>query len=321
MRLTLVVSGLRAAPQAPARNADSLHRLAALGSVRDPDRTLDTLALIAAGLPATTAVAPLAALGAGFDARGAHVLRADPLALVAGRDDVLLTGRIDDLTASDADALRTMLDAHFADDGLAFHAPRPDAWFATSTANVPVETTPLRSVSGALQPFLPRGAHGRTWRRWLSEMQMLLHAHPVNVAREAAGRAPVTGIWIADGGVLPAGTAPLLPTLHATSRAEGDVVRGLAALGDATAHALPATFAGLADGDALVVTDPVDTAEALARLERDWLAPAVTALERGTLSALDVMGDGEGGTRQWTAQAPSLLGRWKARLRRVATGA
>jgi len=320
MQLTLIVHGLRSAEQTSARNVDALHRLAALGAVTELARDIDAQSLVAVGLPADTPVAPLAALGAGFDARGAHVLRADPLALVAGRDDVLMTGRIDDLTDDDAQALRATLAAHFAEDGLAFHVPRPDAWFVTSADHVPVETTPLRSVAGSLQPFLPRGPHGRIWRRWLSEMQMLLHANPVNAAREAAGRAPVTGIWIADGGVL-AGAVPALPTLHVTARPEGDVGRGLATLGGIPAHPLPAAYAALPAADALVVADPVTDADAQARVLRDWLEPAVLALERAALSRLVVVGDGQGRACEWNAGSPSLLGRLKARLRRASTGA
>lgn len=319
MQLTLIVHGLRSVEQASTRNVDALRLLAVLGGMTELDRDIDAQSLVAAGLPAGTPVAPLAALGAGFDARGAHVLRADPLALVAGRDDVLMTGRIDDLTGEDAEALRAVLGAHFVDDGLAFHVPRPDAWFVTSAGHVPVATTPLRAVTGSLQPFLPQGPHGRTWRRWLSEMQMLLHAHPVNAAREAAGRAPVTGLWIADGGVLP-GAVPALPALHATARPEGDVVRGLAVLGRTRAEPLPASFAALPATDALVVTDPVTDADGLTRVLRDWVEPAVLALERGALSRLVVVGDGHGRAWEWQAAAPSLLGRLKARWRRVGTG-
>jgi hypothetical protein len=269
MRLTLVVPHLvasgRALPDEPA-----FARLAAhAGKPRDLARDLDTAA-IAAGASSMLPIAPLAALVAGFDPGTSYVLRANPVALVAGRDDVLIAGRVDDLTAAEAQALIDALNAHFAQDGLAFHAPRPDAWFVVSRDHVPVDTTPLSQVEGELRPHLPRGEHGGIWRRWLSEMQMLLHAHDVNAAREAQGRAPVTGVWIEGGGVA----------------------------------RQPATFAALTH-DAVVVASGRDAV-------RDWLDPALDALERGTLDELTLLTDDTGTTLQWTASRPSW---WKRLFR------
>lgn len=45
-------------------------------------------------------------------------------------------------------------------------------------------------------PWLPQGAAARTWRRISTEMQMLLHQHPVNEAREAQARLPVSSVWL-----------------------------------------------------------------------------------------------------------------------------
>lgn len=321
MRITLVVPGLAAALRADAPLPRALQRLASLGTTRTLEHGLDTATLQAVGLPAAVAVAPVAALGAGFDAGSAYVLRADPLALVAGRDDVLVRGRVDDLSPAHVEALRTALDAHFGTDGLAFHAPRPDAWFVTATSNVPVHTTPLRALRGPLQPFLPGGEHGRIWRRWLSEMQMLLHAHPLNAQRETAGQVPVTGLWIADGGTLPRDMAAAPLAVWASAMPEGDVARGIALLRGATARPLPAGWSALAltaaapAMDTLIVADPVGDADSLARAERDWVDPAVHALERGEVTALTLLADGDGRAQAWTGAPPSFLGRWRARLR------
>lgn len=325
MHCTLVVPGLAAALTRHAPELGALARLAVLGRMQRPALALDRILIAATGFPAPYAPAPIAALGAGFDPAGDYVLRADPVTLITGRDDVLLAGRVDDLDRGEAAAFCTTLAAHFAADGLVFHTPRADAWFVTATASVPVETTPLSAIAGPLHPYLPHGANGNTWRRWLSEMQMLLHEHPVNAAREAAGRQPVTGIWIADGGVLPApleagqprsgAAAPArVPPLYATRYAAGDVARGLARLASAPVYALPDTFAALRGSDALVVLDPVATGETIGRLVQAWLDPAVAALERGALDELVVLGDGAGDLQRWSARRPSLVTRLRARL-------
>jgi hypothetical protein len=44
------------------------------------------------------------------------------------------------------------------------------------------------------------------WRHAINEAQMVLHAHPVNQARQAAGQPVVNSLWPWGGGRLPAAT-------------------------------------------------------------------------------------------------------------------
>jgi len=293
--------------------ADALDRIAPLARIASYGRVDvagDGDAAVAQLLGiATPGTAPLAALGAGFDARGAYVLRADPVAFVAGRDDVMLTGRVDDLGAGEAGALVDMLNRHFADDGVSFHAPRANAWFVAARDGVPVETDALHP-NEPIGPHLPRGAHGATWRRWLSEMQMLLHEHPVNVAREAAGRAPVTGIWVSGGGTLPDKvTAPGI-AIHAAPSRVGDVAAGVARAAGLAVNAVPAGFGAVPRaGDAMVVlpdASDVDT------ISRDWLSPSLVALERGDIDLLTVLAT-NGRARRYQSARPSWWRRMRAR--------
>lgn len=314
MHLTLVTPGLAAAAHGVAPVREALARIARLGRIETQASDLDRAIITALQLPDASAVAPLAALGAGFDAGAAYVLRADPVTLIAGRDDVLLAGRVDDLDRAEAAALCATLNAHFGGDGLSFHTPRPDAWFVGATANVPVTTTPLAAIAGPLHDHLPSGPHGNIWRRWLSEMQMLLHEHPVNTAREAAGRMPVTGVWIASGGRLVDVATPVTPAIRATTHAAGDLARGIAIRAGRPASLPPASFAALPAEAALVVLDPARDADAAARVARDWLVPVAAALARGALDTLVVLGDGRGEVQCWAAARASLFTRLRARL-------
>lgn len=316
MRVTLAVPDLLSADRAALARCAPLARVVAFATGTPavaPD--IDTAIVAATGLPPGTPVAPFAAAGAGFAPADACVLRADPVALVAGRDDVLLAGRVDDLAPADAAALVGVLNAHFAGDGLEFHAPRPDAWFVAVRGDARPETTPLSAVRGAIGAHLPRGPHGAVWRRWLSEMQMLLHEHPVNAARESRGKAPVTGIWISSGGTLPAAGVPQDVAFYAPEGRIGDVARGLARAAGREAAPVPAAFAALpGGGDALVVVPPVAHADALTEFERAWLAPAVAALEHGRLARLTLVASDAAGAWTWPAPAPSLARRVRARV-------
>ena len=50
---------------------------------------------------------------------------------------------------------------------------------------------------------MPTGEDAPAWRARLNEAQMLLHAHPVNAEREAAGLPAVASIWWWGGGAAP----------------------------------------------------------------------------------------------------------------------
>ncbi len=68
-----------------------------------------------------------------------------------------------------------------------------------ATAGVPAGVVDQR----APDEFLPRGDNVASHRRLLSEIEMALHEHEVNLARIAAGRQPVNSLWIWGGGVAP----------------------------------------------------------------------------------------------------------------------
>jgi hypothetical protein len=310
MRLTLAVPDLLALDRGAFAFAPALATLAHYAN--KPDTRCGTLdAFLLARTPEAEPIgaAPFAALGAGLDPGESYALRADPVSLVAGRNDVALATRIDDLSADEAGSLITTLNAHFGRDGLSFHAPRPDAWFILTDATPDVTTTPLAVVRGAIYRWLPVGADAARWRRWLSEMQMLLHEHAANAAREARGRVPVTGIWISDGGRLGRTPPGSDSEMFATPGAGGDVARGLARAAGSTAGATPASFSALPPRtSAVVVVERVNSAR-VAQLQLNWIGPAVAALARGDLESLSLLADGNGIAVAWHASRPG----WRMR--------
>ena len=312
MRLVLAVPDLLTHDRGALASLSSLARLAHFsGAPVLRQGALDEFLVT----PATTATAALAALGAGYDPGAKYVLRADPVSLVAGRNDVVLSARIDDLDAADAEALLATLNAHFGGDRLVFHAPRSDAWFVEAETAPDLSTTPLPAVRGAIYPHLPSGSDGPQWRRWLSEMQMLLHEHPVNASRAARGCVPVTGIWISGGGRL----ADVAPTQSAhtlaTKGPAGDVARGVARRRGMHAAEPPSKFSALQrDAHVIVVLPPADRGK-VGELDRDWLVPAVAALGRGRLDGLTLLADGLGVAAAWHAERPAWTRRASARAR------
>jgi hypothetical protein len=162
---------------------------------------------------------------------------------------------------------------------------------------------PLGDSVGRIAAPLPPDPIYAPWRHAISEAQMLLHAHPVNQAREAAGRPAVNSLWPWGGGRLPelansAGTTP-----HDALWSGDPVARGIARLLEIESAGLPASFSGttgrkpLAFFDALEqparVGDGVVWRERLAHFEAAWLAPVLDALRGGRLDALQLLAPGD----------------------------
>jgi hypothetical protein len=128
-----------------------------------------------------------------------------------------------------------------------------------------------------------------------------------------ADGAPPDGVWFWGGGAFPpvASAAPVVTWAAAHDHSgAAHLARGLALAQGRVAGELPADYAALAQHGSAVptlVALPRSTEDALAR---DWLAPALRALEHHRLQHLIVVGGGAA-TRSWTAGAPS---RWQ-RLR------
>ena len=128
----------------------------------------------------------------------------------------------------------------------------------------------------------------------LTEIQMALHAHPVNAAREARGEPVVNSVWLWGGGRLETLERSALHSVLA----DDPLALGLARAA-ATRHAkLPqGAHAWLErapeDGRHLIVLDELrapaalpadeDMRNVLERLERDWFAPLLAALRAGRI--------------------------------------
>ncbi len=118
------------------------------------------------------------------------------LVLVAAEDLVVSAEEAADVIAS--------INQHFQTEP--WHLVMCDAqtWWVQSQRNYHVQTTSLNdALSRDVASLLATGPDSRYWRAMQNEMQMLLHDHPVNLAREAQGRLPINGIWLWGSGVAP----------------------------------------------------------------------------------------------------------------------
>ena len=128
-------------------------------------------------LPPSPPVAGIAI--AGEDApRAGEWLRADPVHLRIDGDSVVLhDASVLALGIEDARALVAALQAHFAQDGLHFHAMAPDRWYVELPAGERPSTVPLDEARGRNAfGLLPSGSGRINWASALTEAQMVLAA-------------------------------------------------------------------------------------------------------------------------------------------------
>lgn len=200
-------------------------------------------------------------------------LRADPALIqpdMAGAR-LMATGAMLPLTQADVDALLPALRPLFGDAGFALDAPHPQRWYLRLAANTPLPAFPAPEAALGEDPFdhPPQGdaALVRRWRVLANEAQVVLHNHPHNARRRAAGLPPVNSLWFHGGGRLPDSAASTFPTLLSAD----PLLRGLATLANVAAHPLPNAFSAMSDS-ALVDLRALPAA----RLVEDWLLPALS---------------------------------------------
>lgn len=259
-----------------------------------PPATLEETLAGLYGLPADNA--PYAALrvaGSGCDPGDASWMCADPVHLRFARETLVLTDNHElEITNDEAAQLVAALNDSFADIG-EFAVASPGEWNLRLKRSPQVVTHPLAQVLGRnIEPFLPSGADGAEWRRTINEMQMLLHTHPVNEAREAAGRPVINSLWPWGAGSQPAG----IEAPYAGVFADATLARGLARVSGGSWATLPASLPQSSADTVLAVLDQLHypalalNIEAwraeLKQLETAWFRPLLDALRRGQFSHL-----------------------------------
>jgi hypothetical protein len=237
-------------------------------------------------------VAPFAYRGEGRSPGDRYWLCADPVHLRLERDALLLAdARYFSLDAADAQSLVHSLNAHFVSTGMSFFAASAKRWYATAPGIPRLETTPLALARGrSVDPHLPRGEDALDWHRAFNEIQMLMHSHPVNEAREAAGEPAVNSVWFWGGGTL----QPSIQSRYAHVWSSEPLSRGLAAAAGITATPLPESFAEwldrARDGDHLVAaSEPQGHVDVLASLEQTYFVPLLRAVAKRTISVAQIV--------------------------------
>ncbi len=133
------------------------------------------------------------------------LFRADPVYQQIDMHSVLLGDPILlDLSIDEAQALVDALNKHLAVDALQLTAGAAQRWYLHGNRGLEIQTTSLTAAIGHnIGTTRASGVDAGYWQRLLTECQMILFDHPVNLEREKRGQLPVNSLWLWGEGSMP----------------------------------------------------------------------------------------------------------------------
>ena len=177
-----------------------------------------------------------------------------PTVWIAAADPVYLEPRLDHLClhalrgigipSSDLRPLFDHLQETLADDQRYGFARLGSNGYLRAASPISTSNVPSYVVHGR-EPgeFLPSGEHTAMHRNILSEIEMALHEHEVNIRRMEEGKQPVNSLWLWGGGTAPEKTTRPQPPLFA----DEPILAGYWESATAVGEAWPGTFADCAE--------------------------------------------------------------------------
>ncbi len=243
--------------------------------------------LLGVGAQGSAPLAPYLLKAEGMEPGDTWWLRVEAVHLQVRREGLVpMMGAAVAMTAAEAAALHAGLTEHFGA-ALPLVATPGGDWYWPRTTPLGLDLPPPGAATGrALAPPSIRWMIG--WQKLMNEIQMLLHDHPVNRAREAAGQPAINSLWLwGEGRWAPP------PLTAAKIYADHPLARQLALGLGLACRPLPGRWDGTPVRSAIVVLDGLLEAgqygdawawrAALQELERDWLAPLLKAGRRCVL--------------------------------------
>jgi len=197
----------------------------------------------------------------------------------------------------------------------------PDRWYIQLPRAIEIQTYTLDRVTCKnINNFLPTGKESMIWRKITNEIQMLLHEHPVNQARESCEKLPINSLWLWGGGTLPQSIQS--PYTHIWSR--NNLPQALALASNARYSNLPTHadkwLQNKITGNHLIVLDmlrekakyrkALEWRENLSDLENNWFSPILNALKKGEINQLTITSISETSLQDFVIKRSNLWKFW-----------
>ena len=223
-----------------------------------------------------------------------HCLIAIPTHQHAGLHQIqCLSGDILALTPVEAENFCQVLNHWFAEEGWELRVCRPDLWIMITPKELKFSSPSLLDLDGYLNGTTkPIGRDAHQILKFQTELQMLLHEHPLNQQRAQQGELPINALWLQTDSIGSADTGLPLYTNCSWALA---------------AQPLPAnyeTFVTQIHDDTHIILfqneflspciqNDFSAYELMLRQwEQQWGQPLLSALRSGDVRQLDIVTDG-----------------------------
>ncbi len=249
-------------------------------------------------------------------------IRADPVHLRIEQNHIMLAdSQAFQITEEEAKELAQDLNNNLADYDYSLLPLRPDRWYLRLSKIPDLRTYTLGQVTCRnINNFLPFGLDSTVWHKIFNEIQMLLHEHPVNLARDARGELIINSVWLWGGGKLPQS----IQSPYAQVWSDDDFAHALALISNTKYSKLPANadewLMTQPQGNHLLVLDSLREKakyrnaygwrEILTAMEKDWFSPLHAALRQGKINQLTITALDETSTRNFTLTRSNLWKFW-----------
>lgn len=228
-------------------------------------------------------------------------MRSDPVYLKSDAHSLYCYGNHHlQISNEEAQSLVEVLNEHFCEDGLHIHMVTPYAWVIKLSEPQSMATNALADVEGqSIEPRLPSGPDALMWHKRLTESQLILERHPVNLARKQKGLLPINSLWFWGLGALPAKIDTYFDFVFANSK----IMRGLCELSNTPCMDKLESFDDFIENlpnkahhtcavidtrfkRANNLTDMELRASLLETYEQNWFAPIANALVEGLVKTI-----------------------------------
>lgn len=232
------------------------------------------------------AAAALCWCGEGGTLRPGTWMHIEPVHFTAGMNDVHIMS-LNDISDEQVQQIMSMLQPLLSLSGYELHRSTAGHWYMWCEELLDIHT-PLISDGFTTRDYdmLPTGNDAPPLRRLLTEIQMLLHVHPVNSEREQQGLPAANAVWFSGAG----SPTPAASSTRQRIMSDHPYVVGLCEQLNVSCWSLPrnaAELLHLRDADMVMVLNAYDPA----MLGEQWLQPIMHALHRGKIDELQLFLD------------------------------
>lgn len=250
-------------------------------------------------------------------------MRADPVHLRIEQNHIMLAdSQAFQISIEEAEQIVQDLNHNLGNHDFSFFPLHPDRWYIRTPKAPEMFTHTLSHVTCKnINNFLPTGAESIVWHQLFNEIQMLLHEHPINQARESRGELPINSVWFWGGGNMP----QLTQSPYTRVWSEDDLPRALA-LASNTNHAKLTADAQewlqtQISGNHLVILDALygkakyrnayGWRETLGDMEQNWFLPLYTALKNRKINQLTIAALNETSSQRFEITRSDLWKLWR----------